>query len=95
MVRLINQKRHRARKDYRCSACECLLEYYRGRSSNDRTFTALEWLDVIRAEANGWRIKAGEVYLYQFLVDGSDSWSFKCIEAIHDICIKYELYPED
>jgi len=95
MVRLIANRHRRARKDYRCSSCEYVRDYYEGHSDRVKLFTNEEWLAVMQARANNWTIRKGDTYLYQFLTDGSDTWSFKCIEAMHNICLTYKLYPEE
>lgn len=95
MVRLIAERRRKARKDYHCDSSEFVREYYEGNSDRVKLFTHEEWLSVMMARANNWRIKKGQVYLYQFLTDGGDTWSIKSIEAMHNICLSYDLYPEE
>jgi hypothetical protein len=83
---------HTARKNYRCDACNWLeIEELR------RNFhlTISEWRSIIKARNNGYKILKGEKYEYNVNIQDGDFQVFRCIPEINDICLKYELYPED
>lgn len=78
-----------ARKDYDCDACLF------ARDSHPFDYmTFAERRVVVKARANGWKIKKGQKYVRQFNTDGSYTWTFRAIPEMHDICIKYEMYPD-
>ena len=58
------------------------------------TFTFTELRKIVKARRNGWKIKKGEKYIRQNNVDetSGDFYTYKAIPAIHDICIKNDVY---
>lgn len=50
---------------------------------------------IVEARRNKGRIFKGQKYLYQFIVEGGDTYSFRAIPELHEICIKYNIYPEN
>lgn len=95
MVLLTNTTR-KARKDHRCDAC-----YWLHNESSDidylvkeRGITNDEINNIEGARKRNWKVKKGDVYVYQASVDNGEINIFKAIPAIHDICLKYGLYPE-
>lgn len=89
MCTLLQEKKHVARKPYECQACYWIRE-----AGNWGWLSFAERRIVVKAKQNGWKIQPGETYIYQFLVEGSERWSFRAIPEMHEICEKYDLYPE-
>lgn len=54
--------------------------------------TFAERRQIVKARRNGWLIKAGEQYVKQAIKDCGDFGSFVAIPALHEICLKYDLY---
>lgn len=89
MSTLLSEHKPKARKDYFCDASR----FIRDANCFDR-FSFTEKRIIVRARSNGYRIKKGEQYIKQFVVEGGDNWTFRAIPELHAICIKYDLYPE-
>ena len=80
-----------ARKYYPCGAYHWINWSCYGESD----FEPEDWAIIKAAEADGFKIKPGMQYLYQASVDG-DGWAeFRARLDMHEICRKYDLYPED
>lgn len=78
----------RARKDYRCDACELL------RSIGFDCGTPEEAKFIDQAKADGYQILKGQRYRkISGIWEGSSS-VFRARPQIDDICIKYGLYDE-
>lgn len=90
-IEIIYQSEPIARKNYTCNACDFLfaLDYP---SELGLTFT--EKREVVKARQKGYEILKGERYVRQFNKDGEHTWTFRAIPAIHDICVKHDLYAE-
>lgn len=89
MCIVLKQTKQKARKAFSCDACYWIRE-----CGNWGWLTFSELRIVAKAKQREWKIHPGDEYIYQFLVDGSDRWSFRAIPEIHDICIRHDLYPE-
>lgn len=50
---------------------------------------------ILDAQKRNWKIEKGEKYFAQTGVYDGDLYDYKCILAIHDICVKYELYRDE
>lgn len=87
MVKVIKQTNPKARKDYCCMACEWISD-----DLNNFGLTFSDYREIVKAKRNGYKIKKGEKYISQFNTDCGDTWTFRAIPAIHEICIKYKLY---
>ena len=87
---ILSEYSHRAAKDHFCSACEWIRELL-----YNYEFTFAERRIIIKARKNGWMIKKGEEYIIQNSVSNGEFYAFKAIPAIHDICLKYDIYEED
>lgn len=87
---LISEKYPVSRKDRPCMACETLS--YWGIRAKDFTFAERRQLAIARR--NGWRIKTGEKYLKQFIVCCGDAGTFQAIPAMHNLCLKYDMYED-
>lgn len=91
MARVISDNTRKSRKDHNCCACEWLLNYGLGQVD----FTFAEYRTIAKAKRNKWRVKKGETYLSQCNVQDGDIQTIKAIPAIHDLCVKYDLYQCD
>lgn len=88
---LIRNEFRVARKHHECGA------YYWFDRSNygQRDVDADDWLVIEAARVDGGRILPGMQYIHQVTVDGGEFTEFKCRKDMHDICLRYDLYPED
>ena len=90
-MELLRQTYHIARKKYPCMSyewiCNCCDDF------SEMTFT--EKRAIVKARNNNGMILKGQKYLYQFIVDSGDKYVFKAIPELHEICLKYKIYPED
>ncbi len=89
MITTIHESTPVARKNYSCNACEFIFnDDYR----NGYTFS--EYRSIIKARNNNYRILKGEKYIRQWNADeiSGDTWTYRAIPEIHQICIKHELY---
>jgi len=94
MNTLLSHTTHIARKDH----CDCAGEWICNQLDDIRwsiEMTFSEWRSIAKLKANKWMIKKGQKYdRYNQIYDG-DFGVFKCLPAIHSICLKYELYSDD
>ena len=89
MITTIYEQKPIARKDYDCEASLFVRE------CNTVDFmTFAERRVIVKARKNGWRIKKGQRYVRQFNTYSGDTWTFRAIPEMHDICAKYDIYPE-
>lgn len=89
MIEIIRESKPKARKRYRCEACEFLQD-----ELGWETFTLAECRLIVKARRNGWCIVPGRQYIRQFNTDGCDTWTFRAIPEMHELCIKHDLYPK-
>lgn len=78
-----------AKKDHRCSACVWIMELI-----CEYDFTFAELREIVKARKNGWRINAGEEYIKQINICDGDFYVYKAIPAIHEICIKNDVFVD-
>lgn len=90
MSHLIHSHHPIARKEHECMACLWLQDI----DSLDG-FTFAEKRAIAKAKANNWRIKPGERYLHDKMVNLDGIYSFKAIIEIDKICHKYDFYEYD
>lgn len=90
MSTLLSHGLHKARKDYPCDAWYW-INYVGVR---DIGLTFAEYREVVKARRNNFTIKKGEQYYRQVVNDGGYLYTYRAIPALHDICIKYEIYGE-
>ncbi len=88
-VEVLTEKNPTAKKNHKCMACEWLNN---SGYTTEQDLTKDEWISYKKAEANGFKILAGESYLLQNNKFDGNIYEFKAIPEIHDICIKYDLY---
>lgn len=85
-----------ARKAFACDGCFTLLHYGSFDQFIEEFNPTPEELEAInRARESNFRIKVGEPYIKQFIVDGGDRWTFRSIPEIYEIGIKYGFYEND
>jgi len=91
VITVIHESRPIARKAYWCNACEFIREC----SDWDyRDFAMSDLRLIVKARRNGWKIQPGQRYIRQFNSDYGETWTFRAIPEMHEICRKYDLYPE-
>jgi len=79
----------KARKDYRCDACEFINE-----AINEGYFSFAEMRLIVKAKRNGWKIKKGEIYDKCSGKFDGDFSVFRAIPEMNDLCLKHDLYYE-
>lgn len=85
-----------ARKDHECNASLFLTDsnIYCDYLNKYNYFTHDEVAAIERAMVNKFAVKKGEEAIYCVGKDGDDFWHNWSIPAIHEICVKYELYND-
>ena len=91
MAHLISEVTRKARKSHYCMASVFVTEDPR----DYEDFTKDEKRVVDRARENDFIIIIGDDYFTQFIRYGNSVYTFKAIPEMHEICIKYDLYPDD
>lgn len=87
----ISEKTVTARKDHNCDACESVL----AEGINRFGYSRPELRVLAKARANNWKIKKGEKYLRQTIIDdGGMICTLKMIPEVDKICIDNVLYEE-
>ena len=89
-VQILSESTPVARKKHDCMACEFILN--NGIDGNG--FTRPELRAISKARKNKWQIVEGEKYTKQNNISYGDLYTFKAITAMHDICIKYDMYAD-
>lgn len=89
-MRILNKSLFVAKKDYECEACVWIIE--RG---IDLELTFSEERSIVKARKNDFQIKKGETYFGRVCVNDRKLSIFRAIPAIHEICIAYNIYPEE
>ena len=89
-MKILNESLRKARKDYYCDACP----YVRDSLKRKDEFTISELREIAKAKRNNWKIIKSQEYLAQTQVDSGDIYTVRVIPAIHEICLKYDLYPD-
>lgn len=80
-----------ARKHHVCLACYWFDRSCYGQQDMDPD----DWLIVEACKSDKWKIIPGQRYLYSVGIDGGEFTEFKGRLDMHNICLKYDLYPED
>lgn len=80
-----------ARKSYPCGA------YYWINRSNygESDFSPDDWEILQAAEKEGFMILPGMKHMYQTSVDGDGWGEFRARLDMHELCCRYDLYPDD
>lgn len=89
MISIIHESKPKARKNYSCDACEFI---FNGDYRYGYTFTEFRAISIARRKC--YRIVKGEKYIRQYNSDSTsgETYTFRAIPEIHEICIKYRLY---
>lgn len=88
---MLSNKVRVARKSHPCGAW-----YWFDRSEyGPQDIDPDDWLAIEAARVDRGRILPGMQYIHQTGVDGGQFYDFKARQDMHDICLKYDLYPED
>lgn len=91
MSELIRESTPVARHHYPCQASHWINQA----SLPDSEFEPDELLLLSAAKADRYKIRPGQKYVYQVQrVDGLIE-TFRARLDMHNICLKYELYPEE
>lgn len=69
---------------------ESILSYPR-----DYNLKFSEWRAIVNMRDNHGMINKGDSYYWQFNSNNDGAYVFKANKAMHDICVKYDLYPCD
>ena len=96
-MEIIKSTTPKAKKKYACMASEFLRDAMGSIASmnpNYFGFSDEELASIEKAKANNWKILKGETYVYQFNKSDGDTYVFRAIPAIHDICCIHAFYPE-
>ncbi len=83
----------KASKDYQCIACLHLRDAWNDADINQLPKDELDAYNL--AKEHGFKILKGETYVCQSGFYDGNSYTFRGIPAINDICHKYDLYPQD
>ena len=94
MVTVISEtKVNSAKKNYDCQSCEAILEFGSFNQFCEQfKLTFLEKRTLILAKENNYKILKGESYNKQFNKMDNQTYTFRSIPAIHEICCKYDVY---
>lgn len=92
MCMLISESKPTARKAHNCMAWEYLDGFGFGDFGHELTYA--EKRAIVRAKLNGGKIQPGEQYIRQFMNWDGEIGTYRAIPAIHDICIKYDVFDE-
>lgn len=88
MVEVIFESTPVARKSHNCMASEYILNG----GINGFGYTISELRSIVKAQRNSFQIIKGQKYINQFNKCYGEVYSFKAIPAMHDLCVKYDLY---
>jgi hypothetical protein len=86
-IEIIKDYQMQARKDYRCDACDAMLQSM----VYPDEFDAEDLAILKKAEEAGWMIKKGEVYHKQVNKIYGDINTFRCRPEVLKIYLKYDL----
>ena len=89
-MQIIDTRYPVARKLHRCDASEYVREVI-----SEGYFTLSELRTIVIAKRNGWMIQPRQVYYLQINKWGGDFNAFKAIPAMNELCIRYDLYPDE
>lgn len=90
MAQILSERKPIARKEYYCDASVWVNEFY-----ENGLFSYSDLRKIVKMRQRNWKIQKGEKYLYQANVVWGDFFVFRANLEMHEICLKYDLYPED
>ena len=88
MIEVLSESTPKANKDHDCDACVWVLN----QGIDGMGFTRPELRALSAARKNKWKIVKGQRYIRQNNKLDDNLYTFKCLPAIHAICLKYDLY---
>ena len=88
-VEVLSETTPVARKEHDCLACDWAMA---SGYNTPEDLTGDEWNCWLAAKENGFKIKKGQKYVRQNNKSYGDMYTFTAIPAIHNICLKYDLY---
>lgn len=91
MTRTLSTLRPVARKRYTCNACEW-IEYDLNEHIFYHQFTYAELREIVKARRNNWCIVPGQHYVKVVRVYEGRLEVWRAIPAIHNICLRYDMY---
>lgn len=88
---ILSNRVRTARKTHRCGAW-----YWFDRSGYGvQDIEPGDWITIEAVRADKGCITPGMQYIHQTGTDGGRFYDLKARQDMHDICLKYDLYPED
>ncbi len=101
MNSIINSGLVKARKDYPTDGASYFDFAYNHKTKeyDIEEFRSIEMTEeeiksILDAKDRNWTIAKGELYYSQIGKFEGNIYHFQAISAIHDICVKYDLYEE-
>jgi DNA-directed RNA polymerase subunit RPC12/RpoP len=94
MSEVLSQKIRKARKEYRCNACEWIVN---GDIMNDPSYFEVTFADkriLVKLRQERFKILKGTKYLDYNIKNGGEIYNVKARIDANDICMKYELYSD-
>jgi len=88
MERVLSESKPKARKNYRCDACDWLFNT----DFQEAGLSFAEYRSIVKAKRNGYEIVKGQTYIKQSGVYEGELCTFRAIPEIHDICLEYGFY---
>jgi hypothetical protein len=89
MVTILKDNIVTARKPHRCTAVDLVWEMV-----NQGVYRYSEYKNIIRLQRNKFLIQQGEKHRSYTVVDGGDIYTMGENLAMHEMCVKYDLYEE-
>lgn len=89
MIKVISQSTPIARKQHVCDACQFVLD-----AIGAVPFTISDLRKIVKAKRQDYMIQPGQQYIRQFNTDGSDTWTYRALPEMHDLCLRLDLFPE-
>lgn len=89
-VTVLKESTPTARVDHDCMASDFILN--QGIDGFGYTFS--EFRAIAKAKKSNFKILKGDKYMKQTNKQHGDIYTFKAIPAMHDICVKYDLYDQ-
>jgi len=91
MSELIRESKPVARKHYPCEASHWICQA----SLADNEYEPDDLLLIEAARADKWKILPCSKYIYQVSRVDGELQVFRARQDMHNLCLKYELYPEE
>ena len=92
---ILESTTRKARKDHLCDACVLLIQLVNNTAeaiAEDLGCSEDELISLKAAEANNWKVKKGDEYLFCSGIYDGVFFTNHSIPAIHSICVHYDIY---